>query len=71
MAMDIVWHKIKYYLFDDAVLSDWDYDRLEEKYVSECNIIGVEPTVNVVGVDMSMPIFQGVYKTMTGKAYAN
>lgn len=71
MAMDIVWNKIQYYMFDNPILTDLDYDILERKYAAACEAIGIEPILDIVGVDMSMPIFQGVYKTMTGKAYAN
>lgn len=50
-------HRYRYYVLDDSVISDFEYDFLEKAYIQACNENGVESILvdSGVGWDASHP----------------
>lgn len=53
LSWKILEHKCLYYMFNDPILEDHEYDILERRYELLCKESGVDPTASdMIGFDM-------------------
>ena len=56
---DLRKHRFLYYERDESVISDYDYDMLEKKYIEWCERLGVKPEMRInsfVGFSYKIPM---------------
>lgn len=59
MAWDILTAKYCYYVLDDPVMEDEEFDKLELEYRDWCDILGMSPSAaDMVGFDLNRPSCQ-------------
>lgn len=55
LSWEILEHKYWYYQMQRPQIEDWEFDLLAREYEDWCEIVGVEPTANMVGFDPDRP----------------
>lgn len=72
LGWEILEHKCRYYILDEPVIRDYDYDMLEKEYESLALELGLEPSAtNMVGFDDTRPSCQRVLNKLLKKRRRN
>ena len=59
LSWKILRAKYHYYIKDNPIMSDYEYDMMEREYDNLCNNLGIKPTASdMVGFDIKRPSCQ-------------